>query len=151
MTCIYPHIQLSLLYSDLLAHRCDRIIYLTISGVKARSSYMFKPIKHVFATFLRALCKTDGCSQKGCASKVRRHMRRPWRDAFWSHLLPYTCCGQCSERRILPCMEIPVLHPQLRRDTSDGRACPSAQPPGISPNHNGITSERRLGESDFII
>lgn len=26
---------------------------------------MFKPIKHVFATFLRKLCKTDGCSQKG--------------------------------------------------------------------------------------
>lgn len=28
---------------------------------------------------------------------------------------------------------------------------PFVQPPGISPNHNGITSERQTGKSDFII
>lgn len=28
---------------------------------------------------------------------------------------------------------------------------PFVQPPGISPNHNGITSEKTAGKSDFII
>lgn len=30
-------------------------------------------------------------------------------------------------------------------------ALPFVQPPGISPNHNGITSEKTAGKSDFII
>lgn len=30
-------------------------------------------------------------------------------------------------------------------------ALPFVQPPGISPNHNGITSEKMAGKSDFII
>lgn len=126
---------------------CYNNVIINLSQV-LRSSYMFKPINHVFATFLR---KLTTAAKKDMAGKARRHMSRPWWALFWSHLLPCTCCSQRSERRILAGMEIPALQPQLRRDTSDGQARPSARPPGISPNHNGITSERRLGESDFII
>lgn len=91
---------------------------------------------------------------KGMAGKreERFHMSRPWRAPF-----DRTFCrahvAASVQRDASSWMEIPALQPQLQHDTSDGRALPSAQPPspGISPNHNGITSEKRPGESDFII
>lgn len=117
---------------------------------------MFKPIKRVFATFLRKLCKADGCSQEGYGWKSEEpHEPAMARSGLIVpsavHMLQTAFRQRERERRIFPWMEIPVLQPQLHRDTSDGRAHPSAQSPGISPNHNGIRSERRLRESDFII
>lgn len=88
---------------------------------------MFKPIKHVFATFLRKLCKTDGCSQKEYGWKSEE-THEPVMASFVLiapsavHML-----RQRSERRILPWMEIPALQLWLQRDTSDGQARPSAQ------------------------
>lgn len=115
---------------------------------------MFKPIKHVFATFLRKLCKTDGCSQKEYGWKSEE-THEPVMASFVLiapsavHML-----RQRSERRILPWMEIPALQLWLQRRSARHFRWPSSPlctVPGISPNHNGITSKRRLGESDFII
>lgn len=111
---------------------------------------MFKPIKHVFATFLRKLCKTDGCSQKEYGWKSEETWAGHGKLRF-----DRTFC------RAYVATAFREAHPPLNGNSCAAAVAaarhfrwpssPLCTVPGISPNHNGITSKRRLGESDFII
>lgn len=100
--------------------------------------------------------KSDGC-RKGLGQREKRFHISSDEDGELHLISPsalHMCC-ECSERE----RESEASSTKWKflcfshscSMTLQMAALPFVQPPGISPNHNGITSEKTAGKSDFII
>lgn len=73
-------------------------------------------------------------------------------SCIWCHLLHDTCAVATRKEREASSTKWKFLcFSHSCSVTLQMAALPFVQPPGISPDHNGITSEKKAGKSDFII